>query len=289
MGVETNYRDGSANTTELMQRAFEDSGYVEKGHAKNLEWHEGLAPYEQANEARKDASAAPAKWLLEKAAESGGATAFKQGATRLFGKEVVSRASFGMNPAKSIAKTVIQGAAGAVSAEAMIGGGIIIAGGATILAAAKNMADGDRMRDHQDTIALDLATTQLLSLDPEYRHSVYKKYEGNCEPDTVMKLFRNADGSLTAYGREALPKLQAACDAGSRAAFDAVRSGDLSRFLKDHPDIAARRERDVAFAKGFDQVVFAASCGDGGHKLVEIKKAVDDRDARTSAPVTVRG
>jgi hypothetical protein len=105
----------------------------------------------------------------------------------------------------------------------------------------------------------------------------------------VMRLFRQPDGALTEYGRNALPKLQAACDSGSRAGFDAVRSGNLSGYLAAHPEIAARREKDVAFAKGFDQVLFAANCGDGGHKLVSIQKDIDARDARMTAQVPVRG
>ena len=76
---------------------------------------------------------------------------------------------------------------------------------------------------------------------------------------------------------------------GCRAGFEAVRGGALAQFLNAHPDIAARRQKDIAFAKGFDQVIFAANCGDGGRKLAQIKNDVDSRDPRTTAQVAVRG
>lgn len=286
--------DGTTNGTQLMQRAFEDSGYIEKGHGKDLAWHEGLPTYEQANEQRKDAAAKPMEWALDKAKEAAPEFAMKKVAERMLGKQVVEMAEFGMNPAKSIAGRVVteggKAAIAAIGTEAMIGGGMALAGVVTVAAAVKTVADGDKMARHQNTIALDLAATQLLQLDADYKHSVYKKYEGNCEPDTVMKKFRNADGSLTAYGKQVVPQLQAACDDGSRAAFDCVRSGNIGKFLQDHPALAARRQSDVAFAKGFDQVLFAANAGDGGHKLVAIKRDVDSRDARMhETPSQVRG
>lgn len=288
MGVDTNYRD-KASSTELMQQAFEDSGYVEKGHGQKLAWHEGLETYDQANEARKDAPGEVAKKVgelgLDKVAEEGA----KFVAKRVFGEKALEIAERAMNPLSPITDGAVKAVKATVKVDGMIGLAIVGAGVATIAAAVKTVADGDRMQDHQDTISLDLATTQLLTLDPDYRHSVIKKYEGNVESDTVMKQFRAADGSLTAYGRAVVPKLQAVCDAGCRAGFDAVRTGGVAEFLKSHPDIAERRQKDIAFAKGFDQVIFAANCGDGGHKLVEIKKGVDERDARTTSSVVVRG
>lgn len=287
MGVETNYRDRTS--TELMQKAFEDSGYVEKGQGQKLAWHEGLETYEQANEARKDAPQETAHKVAEKLADLGGEYVAKKGAEKLFGKHVVELAERGMKPLSPLTSAAGNAVKTMVTAEVAVGGGMIVAGAATIVAAGKTITDGDRMNDHMNTIALDLATTQLLALDPDFRHSVYKHYEGNVEPDTVMKQFRNADGSLTAYGRAVVPQLQTACDDGCRAGFDAVRSGGVAQFLNAHPDIASRRQKDIAFAKGFDQVLFAASFGDGGHKLVTIKNDVDSRDVRAQSQAPVRG
>jgi hypothetical protein len=286
-GIDPN-RSGT-NSTELMQKSFEDSGYVEKGQGQKLAWHQGLETYDEANEARKNAPQEAAQKLAEKAADLVAEGAAKKGAEKLFGKQVVELAERGMKPLTPFTTAATNAAKAFVTADVAIGGGMVIAGAATVVAAGKTIADGDHMNDHMNTIALDLATTQLLKLDPDYRHSVYKHYEGNVEPDTVMRKFRNADGSLTAYGQQIVPKLQAACDEGCRAGFDAVRSGGLAQFLNAHPDIAARRQNDIAFAKGFDQVIFAANCGDGGHKLVQIKNDVDSRDVRAQSQASVRG
>jgi hypothetical protein len=286
-GIDPN-RTG-ANTTELMQQAFEDSGYVQKGEGQKLAWHDGLETYEQANEARKNEPQEAAKKVAEKLADIGAEALAKKGAEKVFGKQIVELAERGMKPLSAVTGPATTAVKSMVTAEVAVGGGMIVAGAATIVAAGKTITDGDRMNNHMNTIALDLATTQLLKLDPDFRHSVIKHYEGNVEPDTVMKKFRNPDGSLTAYGREVVPKLQAACDEGCRAGFQVYRSGDLARFLNDHPDIAARRQKDIAFAKGFDQVIFAMTYGDNDHKLVQIKKDVDSRDVRLQSQAAVRG
>jgi len=102
-------------------------------------------------------------------------------------------------------------------------------------------------------------------------------------------LFKGWDGKLTAFGKEHLPELQAACDAGSRAAFEAMRCGGREAFARLHPDMAQRLETDVAFNKGFESVMWCAMQPDRDARLNAIQSGLDARDVRGAHAQPVRG
>jgi hypothetical protein len=56
-----------------------------------------------------------------------------------------------------------------------------------------------------------------------------------------------------------------------------------------NPDVAERARTDVAFNKGFESVIWAASLPDGEARLRDIRAKVDARDPRAAASVPIRG
>jgi hypothetical protein len=161
----------------------------------------------------------------------------------------------------------------------------------TIAANGYAIVQGDRAREAADMVGMDLAATELLDLDANYKLDVAKHYEGSIAPPSVVAHFRNTDGSLTAFGKENLPKLQAACDAGRSAALEAIYCDDPKAYVESNPKIKDRLEHDIAFSKGWDEVMFIRDNDpDCTKKLETLEQSIKARDGWSgAASIPVRG
>jgi hypothetical protein len=168
--------------------------------------------------------------------------------------------SYATGVATAEGATLAAGAAGVVAAGAMV---------------VRSCANADDLRHLSDLDAMDVGVTSLLDLDSSFKQQEVAKHPG-INPQALTTFMRTSE-----YGRAALPELQAAADAGSRDALDALRVGKESYF-KMHPEREARFKSDIAYSKGFDSVLWAASRSDGDSRLKDIRAKLDARDARAS-------
>lgn len=182
---------------------------------------------------------------------------------------------------------VAMGVAG-VDGAIVSGLGAGVVGAAAVYA--RSIAASETLRLATEHDALDVAAVDLLQLDPAYKASEWKRFEGISASKTES-LFRDSNGALTARGRAQQPVLQAAADEGMRAALESLARGGhdpMSAFLRDNPDVPNRRATDVAFSKGFDSVLFAAGCSDGKARLAAISQGLRERHPEPTG-VQVKG
>jgi len=293
------YRDGAASSTTLLDQAMHESGAAEKN--EKLDWHHNPETLDEARRRNHDepielahkAAEASADWIrkdgIKEAAWKGGEVALKKAGGETLA-ETVKFLHDPLSPLKDIAQkralAVAKNAAkvtmGAIGVEGMA---VIGAGVATIGVAVRQVQLAEKNRETSDVVAMDLAATSLLDVDVDYKLSVYKHYQGSIAPESVMSKFKNPDGSLTAYGRENLPKLQAACDAGRSAALQAFYCDDVKGFLDSNPKVQERLKNDLAFSKGWDEVMFVKDRPNPSPKLDAIEHGVKARDGWSAADV----
>lgn len=279
------YRDGGASSTALLDDAMHESGAAE--HGERLDWHHDPATLDevrrQVRDEPQEVARKAAEWTADKVvkhalfaavAKVGGNTMARAGELLVNPLSVATKpiAHYAMQTVKTVA-----GAAG-VAETATIGAGV-----ATVVAAVRNVQLAEKLRAASDVVAMDLAATSLLDLDQGYTASVYRRYDGSIAPDSLIARFKNADGSLTAYGRENLPKLHAACDAGRSAALQAVYCDDPKGFLDANPKIKERVAHDLAFSKGWDEVMYVKDQPGAAAKLEAIEHGVKARDGWSGA------
>ncbi len=286
------YRDGVASSTELLDGAMHESGAADK--TEKLDWHRAPETLDQARQEAHDEPEETARQAAEKLAELAITKAADKGTLALLakvgGKPMATALEYAMNPQKIVTKPLTQlavkTAAGVGAAEMALAA----AGVATIGAAVRNVQLGDKLRQASDVVAMDLAATSLLDLDGDFQSSVYRHYAGSIAPDSVMAQFKKPDGSLTDFGRRNLPKLQSACDAGRGAALQAVYCDDPKAFLDANPKLKDRLEHDIAFSKGWDEVMFLKNQPGAAQKLDAVEQHVKANDGWSSAQtIPVRG
>lgn len=307
MTIEGTKRQSEA--TEIMRQAMYDSKAADKS-TEHLEWGHDPVTLEQAIERRKEEDqhsgqealigagvGLAAEWGTEALAHAvhlkgfvahalpvivGGAA--EGGVTKAMGgemKEVIQETAIG----------VAVGSVGSLATGAIgkTGGAMVHGAKLSVEAAVRGMVGAEKLRDAADIVGMELATTDLLELDQGFKNNVHAKYDGSVSPSSVMQLFKNADGSLTEYGKKNLPKLQAACDDGTKMALECVFAdtgnkdwnAHIAGFLKAHPDVYERMQTDIAFAKGWDQVIYVKDQAGAMDKLEALEKSIHARDARS--------
>ena len=108
-------------------------------------------------------------------------------------------------------------------------------------------------------------------------------------PNSTTALFVDSYGKPTEFGKEHLPELQAAADAGASAAIAAMRMGGKEAFFAQNSIAARRFENDVAFSRGFDNVMFIVAHPGADEKMRALEARMAERNVRGAASVQVKG
>jgi hypothetical protein len=274
------YRDGELSSTAMMQQAMEQAHAVDPGAGKKLEWH---ADHEAMDAARARMHDEPAK--VAGALVGKGAKKLVEGQAWKASDPLVKRL---MPLVAEGRQKIAEGVrAAALAGGAEIGAAIIL-GASAVGEAVHAMQQGDELRHKSDIDAMDVAMTNLLDLDPAFKQAEAAKYPG-INPQSTMRLFTDSYGKPTEFGRQHIPELQAAADAGARAALDAMRCGGREAYFKMHAGMERRLNDDIAFNKGFENVMFVAAHEGAADKLQNIERALSGRDVRASVGRTVQG
>jgi hypothetical protein len=278
------YRDGELSSTKLMQEAMEEAHAVPQGDGAKLEWHKDHESMEQARARMHDEPATVMKWVAA-AVIAVDVGKIAKDAAKNAPNLLHSPWQFAKTEASNAAKFAARTAAETYAPEAA-GGLAVLAAGAEVIRA---FGQGDELAYRSDVDAMDVAVTNLLDLDTSFRRSEWKKYPG-IAPDSTMALFEDSYGKPTEFGKQHIPELQAAADAGARAALDALNFGNgPDSYLASRPDIRQRCDEDIAFSKGFENVRYVSTHENAAEKLKALQTRLNERDARSTAAVQVRG
>ena len=279
------YRDGEMSSTALMQRAMEEAHAVPQGEGKNVAWH---ADHESMDQARARMHEEPTRF--GKAALEIGAGGVAEHFVKHDAKLVVRALFDKVSPGYADTAKAMGGANRAVTA-AVVGSGEVLAGVALAAAAVfvpvRGMSQGDELLHHSDVDGMDVAVTNLLDLDPAFKQAEWAKHP-SINPQSTMRLFTDSYGKPTAFGSVHIPELQAAADAGSRAALDAMKCGGREAYFAAHPSAKERLNDDIAFNKGFENVMFLAGRRED-EKVHAVEAAINGRNVSANVAVPVRG
>jgi hypothetical protein len=290
----------SAEATEIMRQAMYESGAADKA-TEELGWKHNPMRIDQAIEQRKEEDQESGRMaLLGATAGEAVSHAMHLGkVTTAFVGAVLGQLHAAVEGGHikdhvvALGETALEFGANAVGE----GGGVAVQGAKLAVQGFVRAFQGqDQLRNAADIVGMDLAATDLLDLDQGFKNSVHEKYDGQMTPPSVIRHFKNADGSLTEFGKKYLPTIQAACDEGTKKALECVYadtdnkdwSVHITNYLKAHPEVSQRLESDIGFAKGWDQVMFLKDRDGAADKLDALEKAVHARDARSAERVFVR-
>ncbi len=277
------YRDGELSSTTLMQDAMERAHAVGQGEGKKLEWHKD---HESMDQARARMHDEPATAMAYVAAAVLAVDVFK------VGKDAAKNAPELLDAPRKFAKTEASNAAKFATTTV---GATFASGAAGVLGVAAAVGEvvhafgqGDTLAHRSDVDALDVAVTNLLELDPDFKSTEWKKHPG-IAPNSTMALFEDSYGKLTDFGAKHVPELQAAADAGASAAIVAMKMGGPAVYFEQRPEMRQRFEDDIAFSKGFSNVLFIAARPGADEKLKTLELHMAERTVRNDASMAVRG
>lgn len=276
------YRDGELSSTALMQHMLEEAHVVGQGEGKKVAWQAGHETQSQAMSRIHNEPTNVAGEVLGGAAEH----IVKHEATRGL-KAIATSALEGLTTLTAGSASAKLGLGKlALAAAPELAGGVLATAAVAELVHACNQ--GDELKAKSDVDTLDVAVTNLIALDAGFADAERAKYP-NINAQAVTRLFKAPGGPMTELGKQHLPELQAAADAGAKAAFEAMRCGGREGFASVHPDLAKRLQSDIAFNKGFESVMWCARQPDREARLNAIQAGIDARNVEPPAMVPVRG
>ena len=278
------YRDGEMSSTALMQRAMEEAHAVPEGEGKNVKWHADHESMDQARARMHDEPRKALKLGLDAAAGCAAETFVKKTAKSGFFHVVDVVAGTGYADAAKAMSAAKRATAAAVLSEVGAGAALVFA---AVAETVHGMNQGDELHDKSDVDAMDVAVTNLLDLDPAFKDAVRAKHPW-INSQSTMSLFLDSYGKPNAFGSVHIPELQAAADAGSRAALDAMRCGGREAYFAAHPDARERLANDIAFNKGFENVMFLAGRRED-EKVRAVETTINERNVSANVAVPGRG
>jgi hypothetical protein len=270
-----------------MQNAAEAGHQVDPGAGKSLEWHHGDETAQEARTRMHDEPIDTIRHLPEMTMEY---IREHYLTAKGLGHHVLDHAA--EEGVKELAKAYLPriAASSDVLTSFLAGEGAPIVAGTAIAAAEVKHAftQADELRHRADVEALDVATTALLDLDGGFRAEEAAKHFGINAEKTVA-VFVDSYNKPTAFGRDHLPELQAAADAGSTAALLALKMGGAGAYFAQNPAAKARYNDDIAFSKGFDNAIYIASHDHAEEKLKALEAKLAERNAWLSTSRPVQG
>ena len=276
------YRAGEMSSTALMQRAMEEAHAVPQGEGKDVKWHADHESMDQARARMHDEPARQGAEMVGKAAEHV-AKHYVEHEAKHGLAVLIDKVSPGYANAVHQMSKATAAAASALALPAAGAAGVA----AAVWEVVHAMNQQDELEHKSDVDGMEGAVTSLLDLDMGFRQAENAKHPST-NSEATIRLFVDLNGKPTAFGSVHLPELQAAADAGSRAALDAMKCGGREAYFAAHPDAKERLANDVAFNKGFENVMFLAGRRED-EKVRAVESAINARNVSANVAVPVRG